>query len=170
MMLEFRVDLAPVAQPRQQFWVLWPSRRQVAEASCGSPLEWLRWFRTHARIRPRGQSTDSPIQTYKAVIARAALAAAAGVSLPIDAPIEVRATFALPRPQARRWKKKLQKSEWHSRRPDLDNLVKALLDALQPEVLSDDARVVRLVASKLLAPGDTPDGFLAVTICEADAL
>lgn len=40
------------------------------------------------------------------------------------------------------------KTGWHVSRPDLDNIVKAVLDALNGTVFDDDAAVCELVATK----------------------
>lgn len=40
------------------------------------------------------------------------------------------------------------KTGWHTSRPDLDNIVKAVLDALNGIVFDDDSAVCELVASK----------------------
>ncbi len=40
------------------------------------------------------------------------------------------------------------KSGWHVSRPDLDNIVKAILDGLNGIVYADDTQVAELVASK----------------------
>ena len=40
------------------------------------------------------------------------------------------------------------KTGWHVSRPDLDNIVKAVLDALNEVVFDDDAAVCELVAAK----------------------
>ena len=41
-----------------------------------------------------------------------------------------------------------KKTGWHISRPDLDNIVKAIMDGLNGVVFSDDAVVAQLVASK----------------------
>lgn len=41
-----------------------------------------------------------------------------------------------------------KKTGWHISRPDLDNIVKAIMDGLNGVVFSDDAAVAQLVASK----------------------
>jgi Holliday junction resolvase RusA-like endonuclease len=41
-----------------------------------------------------------------------------------------------------------KKTGWHVSRPDLDNVVKAILDGLNGVVFADDASVAQLVASK----------------------
>jgi Holliday junction resolvase RusA-like endonuclease len=41
-----------------------------------------------------------------------------------------------------------KKTGWHISRPDIDNVVKAILDGLNGVVFADDAVVAQLVASK----------------------
>jgi Holliday junction resolvase RusA-like endonuclease len=41
-----------------------------------------------------------------------------------------------------------KKTGWHVSRPDIDNIVKAILDGLNGIVFADDASVAQLVASK----------------------
>lgn len=41
-----------------------------------------------------------------------------------------------------------KKTGWHSSRPDLDNVVKAILDGLNGIVFKDDAAVAHLIATK----------------------
>ena len=71
-------------------------------------------------------------------------AAVAGVVEPWDGPVGVLATFTLPRPPSaprRRWAP--------DRKPDLDKLLRAVLDALTASgVVVDDARVVQANARK----------------------
>lgn len=70
---------------------------------------------------------------------------------PLDGPITVHMVFQMPRPKKPRWPLPAVK-------PDLDKCVRACLDSLstvtrkgiviQPGVITDDARVVSLTASK----------------------
>jgi Holliday junction resolvase RusA-like endonuclease len=41
-----------------------------------------------------------------------------------------------------------KKTGWHVSRPDIDNIVKAILDGLNGVVFADDASVAQLVSSK----------------------
>lgn len=68
-------------------------------------------------------------------------------------PVEVRATFYLPRP-------KTVKRELPSVPPDLDKLQRALGDALSidAQVLADDALIVRWETSKLYADNPADSG------------
>jgi Holliday junction resolvase RusA-like endonuclease len=70
-----------------------------------------------------------------------------------DGAVRVTVTFHLPRP------KKYQRrglAVAHTKAPDLDKLVRAVLDALAAIAYHDDAQVVELVAAKYYADVDTP--------------
>lgn len=65
---------------------------------------------------------------------------------------EVEALFLFSRP-----KSLPQKVKSNTRRPDLDKLVRAVLDGLADILLPDDSQVVRISAQKrYIAPGETP--------------
>jgi len=74
---------------------------------------------------------------------------------PIDFPIRVNMDFYVPRPASAKDK------TWACVRPDLDNYIKATLDALQgAHFFKDDSRVVWLEAKKLYSN----DGRVGVKI------
>lgn len=54
-------------------------------------------------------------------------------------------------------------------RPDLDNLVKLVLDALNGVAYADDSQIVRIHAFKKYS-GDHPDGATIVDIVEEERL
>lgn len=64
---------------------------------------------------------------------------------PISEPIELKLTFQMPRP------KSLKKGTiYHTKRPDLDNLIKAVLDALtQAGMWADDNLIYNMQANKI---------------------
>jgi len=86
---------------------------------------------------------------------RVALAAADQTKELIQKPHEVSVvlTFVLPRPaSAPKTKKALA-----SKRPDVDKLARAILDALTDVVFQDDSQVISLRANKYIAnPGEQP--------------
>ena len=66
---------------------------------------------------------------------------------PVEGPLAVTLTFHLPRPVS------LPKRVLaHTKKPDLDNLVKAIKDALRGVVYRDDAQIVQLIATKAYDP------------------
>jgi len=86
---------------------------------------------------------------------RIALAAADHADTLIQKPDEVRVLlqFTLPRPASAPKTRKLPASK----RPDLDKLARAVLDALTNVIFEDDSQVVSLNASKYIAdPGEQP--------------
>lgn len=73
---------------------------------------------------------------------------------PIDSPVAVYLEFSLPRPKSVR-------RAHHSVKPDVDKLVRAVLDGLtKARVWVDDSRVVSLAAHKLY--GDIPGVWIVV--------
>jgi Holliday junction resolvase RusA-like endonuclease len=76
--------------------------------------------------------------------ARAAMADA-GLTEPLEGPVEVHATFTLARP------KSAPKARWApDKKPDIDKLLRGLLDACTAAgVWVDDAQVVTVVTSKV---------------------
>ncbi len=89
--------------------------------------------------------------------------AAFDTSEPFDSPVRVTATFICARPVKAHSGTTAERYRKHTR-PDLDNLVKALLDAASnAEVWTDDSRVTELVASKLYGKkGERPHIILEV--------
>lgn len=89
---------------------------------------------------------------------------------PITGPVEVRATFSLKRPASAK-----KAGEYHAKRPDLDKLTRALLDALQAAgVVEDDSQVARLLVTKtypgaLIASPGLPGVRVDVIPLSADA-
>jgi crossover junction endodeoxyribonuclease RusA len=74
------------------------------------------------------------------------------VLLPIDGPVAVALIFRLKRPAAARslrTDKQIWKWSYPWRRPDLDRMQRAVLDALTGIVFEDDGQVIRLHAVKL---------------------
>jgi Holliday junction resolvase RusA-like endonuclease len=66
---------------------------------------------------------------------------------PVDGPLAMRLVFHLPRPQS------LPKREkWPTKRPDLDNLGKAIKDALKGVIYRDDSLIVKFTADKVYGP------------------
>ena len=96
---------------------------------------------------PKGGAID----VWRAAI----VAAAKGQVAPPDGPLSVNIEYYMPRPKAM----KRDAPTEHIKRPDIDNLNKAVLDALTDAgVWKEDSRVYRLIAEKVYA--NSPDAFL----------
>ena len=85
-----------------------------------------------------------PVHAYRAAIAEEA--AKAGVE-ETDEPIEVIVDAVFSRPKSHLTKRGVKPSAPQLPRPDVDNIAKAILDALQ-DVMGDDTNVRRLVVEK----------------------
>lgn len=72
-----------------------------------------------------------------------------------EGPVRVQAVFYVPRPTSR-----AKRDLWPDRKPDVDKLARAALDALTGVAFKDDAQVVQLEASKHYAVGDKQPGVL----------
>lgn len=111
--------------------------------------------------------TFTPAKTERAERDFIALAAEHAPPAPIGGPVEVQFCFVLPIPRGwPRWKQEAAVAGrfFHTSKPDLDNLEKLALDALQRsgQFFRDDAQITRTFAEKRygVAPGTT------VTIAE----
>ena len=112
--------------------------------------------RPRAARRGAGVVMFTPGKTadYEALVAATAAAALACDALAhqlLDGPLEAVLEMRFPAPAS--WSKAkraraLAGAEWHTSKPDADNVAKAILDACNGVVFRDDAQVVVLVATK----------------------
>lgn len=137
-MLTFVVPGTPVAQPRPR-----------AAVRSG-----------HAVVY--GAAKSHPIHVFKAATRLAASQAACGAS-PMEGPLMLAVLFVLPRPGRLRWRTRPMPRLPHDRKPDADNLAKAILDACNGILWRDDAQLVQLAVEKLYAAGDESP-HVAVTL------
>ncbi len=102
---------------------------------------------------------DSPVHGYKRTARRRAKEAMAGRP-PWGGPLSVEITFVMPALKGR----ERSQGAWHDVKPDIDNMEKATLDALNRVVWGDDGQVCRLVAVKRRArPGERPCAIILVS-------
>ena len=128
--VKFTVPGKPIAQPRQ--------RHRVVKAG---PATYVQNY-TPAK---------SAISEYKASVKAAAIEVQ---EKPLNGPLGVHLVCVFKRPSNVVWKTKPMTRLHHSKKPDLDNIAKAVLDSLNGIIYYDDAQVVRLVVEKWIAAGD----------------
>lgn len=101
------------------------------------------------RLTRKGHAyTPKATRQYEAVVAEAARAAMDGLE-PLTGPVQAVLHFNMPIPKS--WSKKAKKEalgEYHVKRPDLDNLVKAVIDGCEGVVYDNDSKIVRITALK----------------------
>lgn len=104
------------------------------------------------RFARRGNSvtTYTPQQTveYERTV-KWSWRAQSGQKFERETPIEVRMVFFMPIPKSLSKKKQLQlDGTFHSKKSDIDNLIKAILDGCNGLAYSDDAQISSLTAEK----------------------
>ena len=127
--IEFLVPAIPIAQPRPR------------AANIGG------------RIVMRSAASSHPSNAFKATARIAASGVYSGP--PLTGSIVLTVVFVLPRPKNRIWKSRPMPRENHTKRPDLDNLMKSLKDALSGTIWKDDSQVFMYRdCCKVIAAGD----------------
>lgn len=145
--INFNVTCVPVAQPRQRHRVMTAGGRTFAQ-----------------NFTP----AKHPVQAFKAAVqlaAKNALDAQCPSSAPLDGALNLSVVFLLPRPKSMVWKKRPMPRWWHTTRPDADNLLKSVKDALNGLCWRDDSQVSVVKVTKLYASGEETPGA-EVTISE----
>ena len=154
-MIQFRVLGIPKGQPRPKAFVR--KHRDPITGAMGS----------RASVYDPGTA-----EGWKSEIARAAQKHIAHE--PIDGPVELVVHFFMPRPMSHftsggQRNLKPKAPQWHTKRPDLDNLLKAVLDALTSlSMWADDSLIYAVTATKGYAGGDQRPGA-EIILYERDA-
>lgn len=118
--------------------------------------------------RGRIVSVKAPLRKWRDSIRAATMAKHKGP--PLDGPLTVHLVFQIAPPQRPRW--------WlPAVKPDLDKLIRSVLDSLstvkrkgtttQPGVITDDARIVSITATKTYH--GNPGVMITITRTEEDA-
>ena len=125
--IELTINAIPVAQPRQRSAVIAGHIRTYTPAK-------------------------HPVNAFKAACQAALARAYHGP--PLDGPVRLEVLFVLPRPQSMIRKTRPNPRTWHAKKPDVDNLLKSLKDALTGLAWRDDSQVAQCRAAKVVASGD----------------
>ena len=138
--IEYFVPGLPVAQPRQR----------------------TRVMRVHGRPMAQNYTpTNSPVNSFKAAVRMGW----PGKAVAIDGPVHLVLTFMFPRSKSKTRKVNIQEPK--TGKPDIDNLIKSVADALTGLAWKDDAQIASVVAMKRTA-GDGDTAGVAIRIVVAD--
>lgn len=100
---------------------------------------------------------DTNTTQYEGLVALEAVRAFRGQSMPIEGPVSVELVAVMKRPKSRMRKKDLDQRERDTRKPDTDNILKAVVDGLVVSgVIEDDACVWSMRAEKWMADKSEP--------------
>jgi Holliday junction resolvase RusA-like endonuclease len=114
--------------------------------------------RARSGARGRFYTPDNGVKTWKAAIRAAARTALGKKKLQVAILCELQ--FLMPRPKRLIWKNKPMYMRPCCVKPDIDNLQKAVFDALNGTAWKDDAAIWCVRASKYIAGGDWRNGKL----------
>jgi len=126
-MISFVIPGEPIAQPRQRIAVVGGHARSYLPSK-------------------------HPVQAWKA--AARIVAGNEHWEEPLSGPLLLTVHFIFHRPKNRIWKTKPMPREYHTKRPDVDNCLKSLMDALSGVIWRDDTQVQIAGALKWVAAGD----------------
>ena len=138
--LHFRVPIEPFGKARPRF-----------TTACGRPV---------AYTTEKTRSGERMIRQY----ARRAMGDRYPFPKGTPVRVDVEAAFSIPKSYTKQKHEQCAKHDlWPVKKPDIDNIIKALLDALNDSVFYDDCQVIELHVSKTYVEGD---GYIDVS-CEA---
>lgn len=134
--IEIRVPAVPVAQPRAR------------ASSFGGHV------RVHevTSVKTKDGRKPHPIVAFKATVRLAFEQAYDGP--PLSGPLRCDLLFVMPRPKAMIWKTRPMPRVWHAKKPDRDNLDKAVMDSLKNMAWTDDSQVCDGRIRKFIAAGN----------------
>lgn len=141
MIIELTIPGVPVAQPRQ---------RQAARMVAGKIVQ--------RNYLPQ----DHPVWAFRSLVQ---MEARRHFEAPHDGPVEMSVRFVLPRPQKMIWKTRPMVRVPHVGKPDRDNLLKAVQDALEGIVYLNDSQVWCGDVRKIIARGgEDPHTWLRILV------
>lgn len=135
-MLRAVVPLEPRARPRQQHRIVTP-RHGTPFVQSYTPADggYSRW-RTAAVLLLKAARRGAPS---------------------LSGPLGVKAVFLFPMPKGEQRVRSVPPRRWHTAKPDVDNVLKAVLDvAVEAGWMVDDAPIVQVEAQKIVAAQDEP--------------
>jgi Holliday junction resolvase RusA-like endonuclease len=112
----------------------------------GQPRHRISTFGKHARMY---LPATHPIHAFKR-----AIQAEFGISMPFHEAVAVTVNAWFSRPKAKTWKTKPMPAYRHIKKPDADNVLKAVLDALNGLAWIDDAQVFSATVRKFVCAGN----------------
>lgn len=130
--IQIKVPAVPVAQPRQ--------RHRTVKTNAGKSFV--------QNYTP----AKHPVQSFKATVRMAFESAYSGP--PLTGPLRCDLVFVMPRPQSMIWKTRAMPRVPNQKKPDIDNLSKAVFDALNGAAFVDDSMIYYVSVQKYIASGD----------------
>lgn len=150
LVLCLKIPAVPVGQPRARATV----RKFGNKVSAGV-------YDVRTIKNSDGTKKPHPIVAFKATVRHAVQKHFN--EAPLDGALKVRVEAVFPRPNKLIWKKRPMPRAMHTSKPDVDNVTKAVLDAVNQMLFRDDSQVHSQTCEKWIAAGDEqPHVVLAV--------
>lgn len=164
MLFECFISGTPITQPRERACVILPSMAELAKAPANPNALW-HWLRKACKAGTRGPGNDHKIHAWKRIVETdVRLAMKAEGLAPADFAIAVDLVFVMPRPKSRIKKTIANLRYWFAISPDIDNLTKAVFDALNKHAWIDDKQIVSADVDCFVAgEGDEPGVAIRVS-------
>jgi len=140
MQITFTVPGVPIAQPRP--------RATMAHGGKHARIHEV----THVKDATTGERRPHPIAAFKATVRLACEQVYRDA--PLTGPLAAHCVFIFPRSRSLIWRKKPMPRIPRQGKPDADNLLKSLCDALNGLLWVDDSQIVRVIVEKWIAAGD----------------
>ena len=129
--IEFTIPHEPIAQPRQRHRIVGAGRNAFIQNYTPS---------------------SATVNTFKSACKIAARSAYTGK--PLTGPLLMQLVCVFARPEKLRWKTKPMPRLPHAKKPDRDNVAKAVQDALESIVYKNDSQICGGEIVKMIASGD----------------
>lgn len=101
------------------------------------------------RVTRKGTYNEPKYTAYKKALG---LVAKSKIKKPLENEVSIKIDFFYEIPKS--WtKKKKTEAKWHKSKPDIDNLIKSVLDGLNGIAYKDDGQVVQIMAKKQYTNG-----------------
>jgi Holliday junction resolvase RusA-like endonuclease len=92
----------------------------------------------------------------------------AGHTKPLQGPLCARIRFGFALPKSAHRKRRPVGRSWHTKRPDIDNLIKGIFDACESVIYINDTCIAKVVVDKIeCAQGEAP--FVSVLFQQMDS-
>ena len=140
----------PIAQPRHRSRIVWPSN--VVLRSLRSVEALRKMLRTQQYV-----PADHPVHAFRDAVAMIARQAWRGDPFAKGVPLRLDLQLVFDRPKYMTRKTKPNPRQWHAVKPDNDNVIKAVKDAMTGIVYHDDNQIaVEQIAKFYAAGGEQP--------------
>ena len=140
-MLSLFIDCVPAGQPRAKATTIGGNARMY----------------TPDKIGKKGARKPHPVVAFKAAIQAAVRREWTEVSV---RPFSVNCEYWFPRPASKTFKTRENPVLWHTAKPDIDNIDKAVKDCLTGIVWKDDSQIVKGSSAKFVARPKSAPGVL----------